>query len=251
MKTLTLSFSFSLRLLNSSIEQTDSDLRRVGGPPVESISATAELILGEDRTGSSRNQRDQQQDQPAEVYGALASSGPGWGGSLEGAGLMAGQGGWIEGHAEGHLRLTGQDNEHLSASMADKDSGHSFKGDEVDSSAWSIRSRASHGVSKDSDGGPDGDKSTGGDSSILVRDRGVAALTAKVSSGNGARGSSGEGSVEAGDGLSPGGGAFVLFRRDTARQPSTAQHTMVWCYVSILPAPWLSLLSRKLGLASC
>lgn len=143
---------------------------------------------------------------------------------------MTGQGGWLLGHGEGHLILAGQDNEHLSPPRTGKDSGRSIKGDKVDSSAWSIRSRAGHKVSKDStaDRSPDSDKSTGGDGSILAGDKGAAAFTTKVSSG--------EGSMEAGEGLSPGGGAFTLFRRDTAKQPATTptQHTMVCCAVFTL-----------------
>uniref|UniRef100_A0A3B4XVG2 Spectrin repeat containing, nuclear envelope family member 3 n=1 Tax=Seriola lalandi dorsalis TaxID=1841481 RepID=A0A3B4XVG2_SERLL len=108
-----------------------------------------------------RSQRGQRRNQPAEVYGA--GSGPGrgggggGGGGLEGEageGVLTGQGGWIQGRAEGHLLLSGQVDEHLSLSRTDKDSGHSFRGDEVDSS---VRSRASQGRS------PDSDKSAGGD----------------------------------------------------------------------------------------
>uniref|UniRef100_A0A3B4VGI9 Spectrin repeat containing, nuclear envelope family member 3 n=1 Tax=Seriola dumerili TaxID=41447 RepID=A0A3B4VGI9_SERDU len=117
-----------------------------------------------------RSQRGQRRDQPAEVYGAASGSGPGrgggggGGGGLEGEageGVLTGQGGWIQGRAEGHLLLSGQVDEHLSLSIMDKDSGHSFRGDEVDSS---VRSRASQGRS------PDSHKSAGGD-------RGGAALT--------------------------------------------------------------------------
>ncbi|XP_040916216.1 nesprin-3 isoform X2 [Toxotes jaculatrix] len=219
-------------LLYSSTEQTEPALCRVGGLSSDSTSLTTELSLGEEdsevRARGSRSQRgqqQQQQDQPVEVYGALGSSGPGQGGGLEGEameGMMMGQGRWIQGRAEGHSILAGQDDEHLSPSRTDED--YSFKGDEVDSSSWSIRSRTSQGVSKDTVGNPDSYKSTGGESIILVGDRGGAALTTKVSSGEGARSISGEGSVEAGEGLSPGGGggggAFMLFRRDPAKQPS-------------------------------
>ncbi|XP_044023306.1 nesprin-3 [Siniperca chuatsi] len=218
------------RLLNSSTAQTESDLWRVGGLFVDSTSLTTELRLGKGgsqvRTEDSRSQRGQQQDKPAEVYGTLASSGPAIGGRLEGEaeeGVMTGQGGWIQGHGEGHLILTGQDHEHLSPSRTGKDSGRSFKGDEVDSSAWSICGRADQKVSKDSttDGSPDSDKSTGGNSSILAGDKWGTAFTTKVSYGEGGRMDSGEGSMEGGEGLSSGGGAFMLFRRDPAKQPST------------------------------
>lgn len=229
-----LSLSFSLRLLNSSPEQTESESWRVGGLSIDNKSLTTEVSLGDGdsqaRAESPRIQRGQQQDKPAEVYGTLASSGPGRGGSLKGEvreGVMTGQGRWLLGHGEGHLILAGQDNEHLSPPRTGKDSGRSIKGDEVDSSAWSIRSRAGQKVSKDStaDRSPDSDKSTGGNGSILAGDKGAAAFTTKVSSG--------EGSMGAGEGLSPGRGAFTLFRRDTAKQPATTptQHTMVCCAV--------------------
>ncbi|XP_070776709.1 nesprin-3 [Enoplosus armatus] len=222
------------RLLSSSTERTESDLWRVGGLSVDGTSLTTEVSLVEGdskvRTGGSRSQRGQQQDKPAEVYGAMASSGPVGGGSLEGEGLMTGQGGWIQGHGEGHLIVAGQDTEHLSTSRTGKDSGCSFKGDEVDCSAWIIRNRAGQKLSKDStaDGSPDGDKSAGGDGSTLAGDKRGTAITTKVGYGEGERMGSDEGSVEAGEGLSPGRGAFTLFRRDHAKQPSATptQHTM-------------------------
>ncbi|XP_045918592.1 nesprin-3 [Micropterus dolomieu] len=151
------------RLLNSSKEQTESDLRRVGGLTVGSTSITTEPSLGEGdsqvRTGSSRSQRHQQQDKTAE-----ASSEPAGGGPLEGEagdGAMTGQGGWIQGYGEDHLILPRQDNEYFSPSMTGKDSGRSFKGDEVDSSAWSIHSRSGQKVPKDTttDRSPDSDTS--------------------------------------------------------------------------------------------
>ncbi|XP_029316364.1 nesprin-3 isoform X2 [Cottoperca gobio] len=128
------------RLLNT--EQTESHSWRVGGQSVDGTSLTAELSVGE----------------------ALAGSGPGRGGSLEveaGEWTNAGQGGWIQGqHGEGHFILAGQDNKKLSASRTGRDSGHS--GDKVDSSAWSVYSRAGQKASKASapDGNPDSDEST-------------------------------------------------------------------------------------------
>ncbi len=261
MKTLHLSLSFSPRLLNDS---TESDLWRVGGLSVDSTALTTEISLGEGdsqaRAGGSRSHRGQQPDKQAQVYGALASSGPGKGGSLEGEageGMMTGQGGWIQDHGDGHIIVVGQDNEHLRPSQTDKDSGVSFKGDKVDSSAWSSRSRTGQKVSKDStaDGRPDSDKSTGGNSNIWAGDRGGTAFTTKVNYGDGGRMDSGGGSMEAGEGLSAGQGAFMLFRRDPAKQPSATptQNTMVLlCTVYtkemfILPAPWLTLYSSKLG----
>ncbi|XP_071327546.1 nesprin-3 isoform X2 [Trachinotus anak] len=170
------------RLLNSSTEPAESDSLRVGG-----TSITAELSVGEEdsqvRAGSSRSQRGQRQDQP-EVYG---------GGGLEGEageGVMTGQGGWVQGRAEGHVLLSRQVDEHLSPSRTDKDSGRSFKGDEVDSSPCS---RAGQGRS------PDSHKSAGEGSSILVGDRGGAASTMKVSYSEEARVSPGEGAMEGRD----------------------------------------------------
>ncbi|KAM8737380.1 nesprin-3 [Acanthopagrus schlegelii] len=218
------------RLLNSSTEQ-ESNLWRVGGLSVDNTSIT-EMSLNEGdsqaRTGSSGSQRGQQQDKPAEVYGALASCGAGRGGGSVVAGETTGHGGWLQGHGEGHLMLAG----HLSPSRTDRDSG-SFKGDEVDSSDWSIRSRAGQKVSKDltTEGSPHSDKQTGGDSSVLAGDRGATSSTTKFSYGEERRLSSREGHMEAGEGLSPGrGGAFrsVLFRRDQAKTSPTApvEHTM-------------------------
>ncbi|XP_042356539.1 nesprin-3 [Plectropomus leopardus] len=208
------------RLLNSSTQQTQSDLWIVGGPSADSTSLTAELSVGEGEVrvrAGSRSQKGRQQDKAAELFGAAASSRPGGAGSLEGDAaeeLMKRQGGWIQGHAEGHLSFAEDDNKHPRTS---EDSGRSFKGDTVDSSAWSIWSRARQKGSKDfaADGSPDSETSAGGD-------RGGAAVTTNVCM------SSAEGGVEAGEGLSPrGGGAFMLVRRDAAKQPSTTpmQHT--------------------------
>lgn len=208
------------RLLNSSTEQTEADSWSVGGLSADSTSLTTELSLGEEdaRFRGSRSQRGQEQDKPAEMHGLLVSSGPGRAGSLEGEGVMMGQGAWIQGHDEGHFILAGQDNKPLSPSRTGEDRGLSFKGDVVDS--WSICNRAGQKGST-ADGSPDGDTSTGGGSSSLAGDRGG---TTKVGSG--------EASMEAGEGLSPGGGggggAFMLFRRNATKRPSTTptQHTM-------------------------
>lgn len=197
----------SFRLLDSSTEHAESDSWRIGGLSVESTSPVKELSLGKQdsqvRVEGSRSQRGQQQDQSAEVYGALSC---GRGRSLDGT---AG-----EGMLTGHL----------------KDSGRSFNRDEIDSSALSIHGIVGQRVSKDSatDGRPGSDKSAGGDNSILAGDRG-GALTATINYSEGAGINSGEGSVELGEGLSPGGGAFLPFRRDPTRKLSTTptQHTMV------------------------
>uniref|UniRef100_A0A665TCG6 Spectrin repeat containing, nuclear envelope family member 3 n=1 Tax=Echeneis naucrates TaxID=173247 RepID=A0A665TCG6_ECHNA len=135
--TLNLYSSVSLRLLNSSVEPTRSDSWRDGN-----TSLTAELSVEEEvsqgRAGSSRSQRDLQLNQPEihEIYGAMDGQGEGFEGT-GGAGVM-------KGHAEGHLILAGQVDERLSPSKVNKDSGESFKGEEVDSSA---RRRASQGRS--------------------------------------------------------------------------------------------------------
>ncbi|KAM6916888.1 nesprin-3 isoform 1-T3 [Lycodopsis pacificus] len=207
------------RLLNSSTEQTQSGSWSLGGLSADSASLTTQLSLGEGasqgRAGGSRGQRGQQRDEPAGMYGALAGSGSGGGGrSLEGeAGeaVTTGQGGRIQAHRESHLILAGQDNKHVSPSRTGEDSGLSYKGDQVDSSAWRIGSRAGQ---TGSTGSVDRDKSTGGGSSILAGDREGTSLSSKVSYSERLRMSSGEGSVEA-------GGAFMLFRKDPTK-PSTA-----------------------------
>ncbi|KAI3368044.1 hypothetical protein L3Q82_026856 [Scortum barcoo] len=218
------------RLLNSS---TESDLWEVGGLSIDSTALTTELSQEEEdspvRVEGSSSNRGQQQDKPTEVYGALASSGTARGGSLEGEateGAMMRQGGWIQDHSEGHLVLSGQHNKHLQPSQRGKDSGPSFKGDEVDTSVWRIGSRAGQKEDSTADGSPD--KSTVGNSNIWTGDRGRTSLTTKVSYGDGGRLESDGSSMEAGEGLSTGQGAFMLFRRDPAKHPSTTptQHTM-------------------------
>lgn len=208
------------RLLNSTFEQTESDSWRVEGLPVDNTSLTKELGEGgsQGKTASSRSQKIQQ-DKSAEVYGAWVNAGPGGERSLEGEageGAMMGLGGWMQGHGEGHLIVTGQNTEYGS-----QDPAYSYKGDQVDSPAWTIRSRKAQKVSKDciADGSPDSDKSAAANSSTLAGDMG-AAFTTKVSSSEEGRRSSGEGSMEPGEGLSPGGGAFMLFRRDTVKKTS-------------------------------
>ncbi|XP_071773491.2 nesprin-3 [Centroberyx gerrardi] len=226
------------RLLNSSTEQPDSDRWRVRGLAGDDTALTAELRLGEEDSqimgGDSVNQRGGQPEyNPAGGHRAWAdqSSGPGRGRGLEGeaeeAGMTVnvgdrasyGQVGWIQGHAKGHLRLVGQD-EHLSLSPSRtaEGSGRSFGEDEVDSSAWSGHI---HSVSKDpaADGSPESGRSiVAGDSGHLTGERRGVAVTTKVGYS--------EGGEEAGEGLSQGGGAFTLFRRDPAKQQSTlsAQH---------------------------
>ncbi|XP_029349675.1 nesprin-3 [Echeneis naucrates] len=196
------------RLLNSSVEPTRSDSWRDGN-----TSLTAELSVEEEvsqgRAGSSRSQRDLQLNQPEihEIYGAMDGQGEGFEGT-GGAGVM-------KGHAEGHLILAGQVDERLSPSKVNKDSGESFKGEEVDSSA---RRRASQGRSH---------KSAWGGSTILVGDREGAASNTEVSYKEDVKTTSGEGSMETEEGRSPGGGAFMLFRRDQAMKKSgtPTQHT--------------------------
>lgn len=181
-----------------------------------------ELSMGEESSQAgaegSRSQRGQQHDKPAEVYRASAGpGGGGGGGGLEeeaGEGVMAGHGGWIQCRTEDELLLAGPLAEHLSPPRTDKDS------DEVDSSVYR---RASQGRS------PVSSKSAGGDSSILVGDRGGAASIIKVSYSEERRSSPGEGFVESGDSRSPGGGAFTRFRTEASRRTRSTppQHTAV------------------------
>ncbi|XP_029983157.1 nesprin-3 isoform X2 [Sphaeramia orbicularis] len=224
------------RLLNSSTEQTEADMWRVTGSSADSTTLTAENIVGEEdsqvRTGSSRSQRGQQRSQSGDVYGALAFSGLGGEGSLEGhVGHMGtvGQSGWIEGHSEGHFVPSGEYNEHLRLSRTGKDGGPSFGGDEIDSSAWGLHSRKGQRASKDSttDGGPESEKSGVGERSISAGDKGRSVIITKVNYGEGSSLSSGNSSMEAGEGLSQGGGAFIQFRRSSAQQQSVAstQHS--------------------------
>lgn len=214
------------RLLNSSPEQTESESWRVGGLSVDNKSMTTEVILG-DGDSQATSQRGQQQDKPAEVYGALASSGPGKRGSLKGE-VGDGVDGWLPGH-ESYVVHHG--NEHLSSPRTGKDSVRSIKGGEVDFYALSTPSREGQKVSEDysADRSPDSDKSTGGDSSILAADKGATAQrSSKFSSGEG-----GMEAVESQTGQSP-GRAFALVRRDTAKQ-----HTMV-CFISVCSKQVLS-----------
>uniref|UniRef100_UPI0037E896BD nesprin-3 isoform X1 n=2 Tax=Semicossyphus pulcher TaxID=241346 RepID=UPI0037E896BD len=227
------------RLLKGSTYQAESDSRGVGGPSVNSASLKSELSLGEGggqvMTGGSRIQRVQLQDSPAEVFGALASSGPGRGGGLEGdggEGALMGQGVWIQGQGEGRLLQAGESSEQLSPSRTGKDSGSVLTGDEVDSSAWRLHTTRQNVFS--ADGSHDSDQSAGGDSSIFAVEGGGASFNTRVSCGEGGRTSSrGSSSMEAGEGLSPGGGgggggAFIRFRRDQAKKSSTppTQQTM-------------------------
>ncbi|XP_033991071.1 nesprin-3 [Trematomus bernacchii] len=147
------------RLLNSSRQQTDSASWSVGGPSADP-SLTSPLGVG---------------------GGAMASFGSGRGVNLEGE--TGGRGGAVEGgliqshHGEGHLILTAQDNTLLNSPRTGEDRGD--LGDTVDSSAWSIYSRA--GPKGSTDPPPDG--STGSEGSAGAADRGGAALTIKGGGG--------------------------------------------------------------------
>lgn len=218
------------RLLNSSPDQTESESWRVGGLSVDNKSMTTEVILG-DGDSQATSQGGQQRDKPAEVYGALANSGPGRRGSPKGEveeGVLMGLDGWHPGH-ENYVLQHG--NEYLSSPRTGKDSVCSIKGGEVDFYALSTPSREGQKVSEDysADRSPDSDKSTGGDSSILAADKGATAQrSSKFSSGEG-----GMEAVEFQTGQSP-GRVFALFRRDTAKQ-----HTMV-CFISVCSKQVLS-----------
>lgn len=190
------------------------------------------------RPGNSRIHRDQQQDKPADMSGVLASSGPGRGGRLKGEvrqEVTTGQGGLLPGDNKGHLIPAKQDSQYHSPPWTGQDSEQSTEGDEVDSSAWSICNREGQRTSKDStvDRSPDNAKSAGSDNSISAGDKGATGLNIKVNTR--------EDSMEAREGLSPGGGAFILFRRDTAKQTSTpTPHTMVCCTVFTLQSVYIN-----------
>ncbi|XP_051806282.1 nesprin-3 [Acanthochromis polyacanthus] len=159
------------------------------------------------------------------AYGVMSSSGPARGESLEG---QAGEGAWIQDHGEGLTILAGKGHEHLIPSQTVMDSGPSLAVDEVDSSARDIHSRAgSQETSKGSfTGSPDSHKLTGGDAIILDGDKRPAVSSLQASYGEGARMSSGEGGTEAAEGLSSRGGAFMLFKKDSAEMSTPVQHTM-------------------------
>ncbi|XP_074548187.1 nesprin-3 isoform X2 [Halichoeres trimaculatus] len=209
-------------LLNGSTEQTDSDSWRVAGLAPHSTALNAGPSPGEGgsqvREGGPRTLL---QAGPAEMYGGLGSSRPiEGGGRLEegaGEGSLIEQGGRIQGHAEGHgLLLVGQDGEQLSSPRTDVGGRRSLSGDEADSSGWRHRSRAAQRVLTD-DGSPNNDQPAGGESSILVGDRGGASFSA----------SGGNINMMAGEGLSPGGGggagggAFMLYQAKKSSVPST------------------------------
>ncbi|XP_037342496.2 nesprin-3 [Pungitius pungitius] len=188
------------RLLDRSTEQTQSVSWGDAG-----LSRTTELCVGEGggQGGASRGQLG---GKPAGMYGAMVGFGSGGGGSLEGEagqGTATGERGRIQGHGGGHLCLDEQD-------AIAEDGLRSFKGDHVDSSTWRICSRAGQ---RGSTGSPDSDTSPGGGSSILAGNREATSLSSRVG-------------AEAGDGLSPGGGAFMLYRREpTQHQPGgTAEY---------------------------
>lgn len=201
----------SPRLLNTSPEEPDSDLWRLRGLTGDNAVLTSELCLGEEDS----------QFRGAEEEGRLMVD--------TGERMSYGQAGWIQGHAGGHLRLVEEDESHgLSQSKTAEESGHPIE--EVDFSAWtghihsriSQKGQSSTGVSKDSraDGSSKNGRPTGEDSSNLTgQSRGA---TVKVYYGEGSGMNSGEGREEAGETLGQGGGAFMLFRRDPAKQQSTA-----------------------------
>lgn len=155
----------------------------------------------------SRNQRVQQQDKSAAVHRCLSDS----------AAEREGEHVRLMNRGEGHLSQAGR-NKHLSPPRTGTDIGHSIKTDEVNYSAH-IKELAA-------DKSNNGNKSAEGeDSSMLAIDK-EAFLTKSIC---------GEGRPEAEEGLNPGGGASMLFRKDGAKQPTMAstQHTMV-CYTAKL-----------------
>ncbi|KAM4625844.1 nesprin-3 [Polymixia lowei] len=241
------------RLLNTaSTKEPDSDLRRVGGQAEDNVPSTVELSLVEEDIqvggGSFENKRRGQPDStPGEGHGAWAYEGSGSGRrrSLEGetgddtidVGERAsyGRGGaWIQGHcegsAEGHLRHQ-RSGERLGSSPPRTVEESARAVDEADaaaSGAGRIRSRASgtegfegsaSDRSHDSTGGPVDDGGSTEDRAGDERSmRARPTVAAKVGYGLGSGVSHREGRVEAEE--RSGGGAFMLFRRESAKQES-------------------------------
>lgn len=218
---------FFLRLLNSSPEQTESDSRRIGGLLFDKATTTRGIFADGDnqaRQENSRIHRDEQQDKPALMSRPLASCGSGREASLKSLGevrqeVKTGQGG------EGHLIPAEKDSQCHSPPWTGQDSELSIKGDEVDSSAWSICSKAGQKASKDPTVGrsPGSTKSAGSDSSICDTpgDKGTTGLNMKVSSR--------EDNMEAREGLTPGGGAFIQFRREPKQTLTPTRHMTMVC----------------------
>lgn len=143
----------------------------------------------------------------------LASSQPQRRGKLKeevGKPIITGQGKWFPGNSKGHLILTRHDKEHLIPWRRGTDGEHSITGNEVDFLAWDIRSRAAQKVPKDSHSvQPSNKNSVTGDKREIVYSTMLSCE---------------EGSMETGEGLSTGGGAFMLFRRDAAKKLATSTH---------------------------
>lgn len=154
----------------------------------------------------------------ADMYGILKSSARE--GSLDGeAGvgvLMTGQGRCTQGYGQGHIIFAGHAEAPLLSPKTAKDHGYSFKRDEVDSSAWNSKA-GSQDLSKDYSASRD--DTDGGKSGALSTQARYSEEEAR---------SSGDDKMEAG--LISGGGAFTLFRRDSAKKPSTAVQSTVVQY---------------------
>lgn len=163
----------------------------------------------EEQDRHSRNQRVQQQDKSAAVHRCLADS----------AAEREGEHVRLVNRGEGHLSQAGR-NKHLSPPRTGTDKGHSIATDEVNSSAQVLAADKSKNGNKSAEGE---------DNSMLAIDK-EACLTKSIC---------GEERPEAGEGLNPGGGASMLFRKDGAKQPTVAstQHTMVCYTAKLFPFP--------------
>ncbi|CAJ1074324.1 nesprin-3 [Xyrichtys novacula] len=194
------------RLLNDSLEHTESYSWKVKGLFPHSISMKTELILGEEHgQGGAGGTRIQIQTAPAEVSGVLSSSRVKGGQEGEAGGGVLKQGGCVQGHGEWGLLLTGQDREQLI-------------GDEADSLGWSLPSIAIQRAAA-----TESDQPAGGNSSILTADRGGEASISIQGGGVSAGGDASMNAEEIQRGAAGGaGGAFMLFMRDQAKKSSPA-----------------------------
>ncbi|XP_034015713.1 LOW QUALITY PROTEIN: nesprin-3 [Thalassophryne amazonica] len=193
------------RLLNAS-----AGLWRVRGLSAENAPST-ELSLEKmdilHSTGGSRSQNNQPKDK-FEHHGVHARSGSAGEGSMEFLRL----GRWIPGHLQQGHQPPGPV----------KDSGYGAAGEVEDSSSWTVLGRSgqtgqsSAGVSRTSAAEPGSPKS-----SVLTGLHGRTAATTTVTGSQPSSLSCGDGSVETEESLSPGGGAFTMFREDSAKQRLT------------------------------
>lgn len=213
------------RLLKFSTEQTEADSWKLRSLSKEHIQDAENHQV---RAGSARSQSGQK-EKLGDMYRTLVFSGS----EEEGRRLefeekdITGQSSWVEGQSEGQFVLSAENNERRRLSSTKTPSGPSFGGDETDSPALTLRKRKDQRVSKDLtvDGDSDIDNLKVGDSSVLSRDRDPAVITATVGYSEEGSLRYREGTVEAADSLSQGGGAFIQFRRSPTTS-ATSQHTL-------------------------